>query len=615
MRKKRNGVALWASGVLGVLLVISTGGGVLAAVPQELLRGLDEAIQGFLPAEGVVIFAGEKEVYVDVTAEKGAAVGKEYLVERPGETLKHPVTGEVLGRTRTLVARVRITWIRKKFSKAEIVESEGAMKPAVGDLVRPARNPIGVFFPPQSKDAGIREMAEEVAAAARRVPNVEWKTSDPRSLRTSRASGAVIEAGADVGIGFNVSRDGVTLVVASASSEKEPWTREIPRENLREARRAAAEVRESESAEEAEKTGGSAEEETRRSRRDEAAAVEANQKTERRTASANRGFHEVKEEEGNAASFRLDFVPVAAVPADIDGDGTDEMLLAEEKVLHVFELSTKGAREMEKLSLGWMARAFLLSAGDIDGDGRDEIFVTQKPGDYVTGIGYRYRNGKLKKFYKAGGKFLRVMKIDGKAELFAQRYGSSRPFQGKIERLRYRDGKMVSEPAVFPGKARLFGVARLGGGFTVSLDYENHLLLFNPSGSLLWKSPLRYGGSNRRIESADKKNAEEFRTGLEVFDLDGDGTEDLIAVRNLLEGGAERGFIRLGRLQRYSSGKIVGMQLRGDRLVKRWETPLFDGELTNLGIAKIERGPVVVVVKVRKTGWNERKAELVLLPL
>ena len=78
--------------------------------PSTLLR----------PVYGYVVYVKGKQVYTDLTEERGVAAGNTVIIFREGEELKHPVTGAPLGRADEEVGRARIIEVGDKTSVAEI---------------------------------------------------------------------------------------------------------------------------------------------------------------------------------------------------------------------------------------------------------------------------------------------------------------------------------------------------------------------------------------------------------------------------------------------------------------------------------------------------------------
>jgi hypothetical protein len=103
---------------------------------------------------GYVVRADSTSVWLDLTAEDGAAPGRAFEVYTEGEELKHPVTGESLGRVRKTVASGAITDVSEKFSTGALAAGAADVKP--GQRVRftaPAPAPAAAPAAPPAKAA------------------------------------------------------------------------------------------------------------------------------------------------------------------------------------------------------------------------------------------------------------------------------------------------------------------------------------------------------------------------------------------------------------------------------------------------------------------------------
>lgn len=87
----------------------------------------------FAAAPGYVVKAEGGKVYLDFGQASGAAPGTTFTIYKEGEELKHPVTGESLGREEVLVAEGVIDEVREKYSIGSLKNSAGA---AAGQRVR-----------------------------------------------------------------------------------------------------------------------------------------------------------------------------------------------------------------------------------------------------------------------------------------------------------------------------------------------------------------------------------------------------------------------------------------------------------------------------------------------
>jgi len=573
---------------------------ILGSAGSALTRSVRES----LPGDILVIFTQGGEAYLDITREKGAAVGKKYFIERLGEEIKHPVTGDVLGHASVRIAEVQITWVQAGFSRAKVLSLAGENAIHVKDIARPAEQPIVLRLPLRHADGTFSKLTEgidaEIALALSNVPGAILRVGPALSMSSEgAASFSSLVPEAAIAVAGRIINDKVelSLINVAAGTVASQVNFAIP--------------------DSCKSLAGEKISNTRVSSAPD--AVRSSSPRE------NGSMERLEYKEAGEISVPLEFVPIDMTTGDIDGDGIDEIILVDNRTLRISKLKLDGTlSEIAKVSVGWAAAIFHVGAGDIDRDGIDEIYVVEKPGNFVRSAGYRFVNGKLERFFKEGGVFLRVVRSSNAAStdgdvLYGQSYGSSRPFHRSVLRYRFSADKkkLESASAGLPSNMTLFDFAVVGSsGFIASLDYESKLRLYNSSGDPVWTSQDAFGGSDIRLESADKRNSTELHTGVEAIDIDGDNVAEILAVQNLLDGGMIPGFIRIGNLQGYKNGRIVALALSGNTLVERWKTKTYSGIIKGYSIGNaLGRGPEAVFFSLEKLSFTGKRATLRSVPL
>src|SRR5438270_1262256 len=71
-------------------------------------------------APGYVVKVETGIVYLDFTEKAGASVGQPFQVYTEGEELKHPITGQSLGRVESKVAEGKLTQVLPMYSIGEL---------------------------------------------------------------------------------------------------------------------------------------------------------------------------------------------------------------------------------------------------------------------------------------------------------------------------------------------------------------------------------------------------------------------------------------------------------------------------------------------------------------
>jgi hypothetical protein len=109
------------------LLLTGTGLCQAAELGQEVRKDL-------APLSGHIIAVRADDYLIDLDAANGARNGDLFAVVRPGESIRDPKTGKVLGHEETLAAVLRITQVMRGFSKAVAMGRAGTVRQ--GDAVR-----------------------------------------------------------------------------------------------------------------------------------------------------------------------------------------------------------------------------------------------------------------------------------------------------------------------------------------------------------------------------------------------------------------------------------------------------------------------------------------------
>lgn len=111
----------------------------------------DEAgkkIAGIFPLmQGMVVKVEGDRVLVDLGARRGAYEGMELEVYREGEEVKHPISGQILGRRDVQRGVIRVVEVKEEFSEAVAVSLEKEAQFSWGDSVRVSSDRITVALP------------------------------------------------------------------------------------------------------------------------------------------------------------------------------------------------------------------------------------------------------------------------------------------------------------------------------------------------------------------------------------------------------------------------------------------------------------------------------------
>ncbi|MFZ4621330.1 MAG: FlgO family outer membrane protein, partial [Bacteroidota bacterium] len=83
--------------------------------------------------EGDVIKVDSDELFIDIGGMNGVRKGTKCVVFREGESIKHPISGEILGRKVTRLGEIIVIQVQDKFATVKTIESDQDIQ--VGDKV------------------------------------------------------------------------------------------------------------------------------------------------------------------------------------------------------------------------------------------------------------------------------------------------------------------------------------------------------------------------------------------------------------------------------------------------------------------------------------------------
>lgn len=257
---------------------------------------------------------------------------------------------------------------------------------------------------------------------------------------------------------------------------------------------------------------------------------------------------------------------------DIDGDGKDEILIASNAKIMIYQVRQQDIEPLGSITLPGFLAVHALNVADLDGDGQMEIYLSAtrsgNPLSFVmewqaaTGVRWLYENVLW---------YLRPMEIPGKGlVLMGQRGGvSGRPRPGIFQMRAGATGILpVGEALLVPEPVNLFDFVYVDlDGDTrselVALSHEEQLQVYSNTLKLLYTSPRGFGGRER---------SRGFTTPIRlvVSDFEEDGRKDLILVDNELSSPEI-----LANSRYYKNGQVRGLSWDGKGFMEMWHTNLF----------------------------------------
>lgn len=301
-------------------------------------------------------------------------------------------------------------------------------------------------------------------------------------------------------------------------------------------------------------------------------------------------FKPTREYEGlkPTGKISVDMAVMAFDMGDLDGDGEAELVILGRKKLLVY--SKKGEpfalRDGLKPSFG---EDFLkVSVGDVDNNGRAEIYLVSRYGVRARSTVLEWagkftrldrRTGHLQAVKDPGGSTFVLLFQDSRVdEFFSGRiYAMSYDKEGKVtrrERLPELRGVQFNTLA-------LFDLDRDGDPEFLGLGEDSRLHVWGKQGNTLWSGGKRLGGTNNaiRLGSAnpgDPPTRIPFNSRLLITDIDGDGSKEILAIKNipLVE--------HLRSFKVFTKSNLIAYRIEGTSLFPAWTTGDIDYCLTDM---------------------------------
>lgn len=145
--------------LFAVLLLLLTSAS-RAALPEHLSETLR-------PVDGVVIKLADGECLIDLGSQDGLRVGDLLAVLEPGEELRHPVSGALLGRIDRARTFLRVTRVKPDFSWARPLAADIVIRPA--DAVRRYGEVPALLIPANEED---HTLYNDLQTA---LPHLAWR--------------------------------------------------------------------------------------------------------------------------------------------------------------------------------------------------------------------------------------------------------------------------------------------------------------------------------------------------------------------------------------------------------------------------------------------------------
>ena len=257
---------------------------------------------------------------------------------------------------------------------------------------------------------------------------------------------------------------------------------------------------------------------------------------------------------------------------DIDGDALDEILIATNTKIHIYQLREKRIHPLATIALPAFLEVHALNVADLSANGVMEIYVSATRGGYPSSFVLEWQPEiGVTWLHKEVPLYLRPLQGPEKTiVLAAQRGGLGGGTLAGIYQLSVQ-GEMNTAAGKLlpvPNSVNLFDFVFAdleGDGVSeiVSLNKKEELKVFDSSLSVLYTSPSGFGG---------KENSKGLNrpVRLVVVDFDADGDDDILLVDNELYSPK-----MLKKSKYYENGQVRGLLWDRDLFLEMWRTNIF----------------------------------------
>ncbi|MEJ2156963.1 MAG: VCBS repeat-containing protein [Desulfobacteraceae bacterium] len=328
------------------------------------------------------------------------------------------------------------------------------------------------------------------------------------------------------------------------------------------------------------------------------------------------GSHRI---EGDAAGFapaaplvlrgrRESFQMTGVATGDVDGDGRNDIVCIGPSKVLVYRLVEKRLSKMAEY--GGTGHFIGVDALDVNGNGKAEIFITNfDNSDYHVRSFVLEMDGKqLTSVADGMNWYFRSVEVPNRGMILAgQRQGLSEPFAKGIFEMAWQSGKYAPAGRLpLPKDLEIYGFAY----GSVRAPHNIEVVAYNPGGFIRilsrngdeeWITSERYGGSNIFLDFPDKTDTFDHKyvylsPRIHLYDLDGDGLEEVFAVNN----DNLAGFMT--RVRSFKNGRLVALKWDELGMTPKWHTRNLAKYMADFAFADVDGDgkPEVVAAVVQK---------------
>lgn len=613
-RSRRRGPAALSA----ALLILATAAPALGQTGPAPFANLVDQIHALFPkVSGEVINVQGDQIMVSVGKRDGLTPGVELSLYREGRELRHPKTGEVLGRTEESLGRARVTRVLEQYSLATVLAGPAASPGEtlrVGDRARVSAGKIRLTLVPLSsgvKDAQVEAAVQELSAELGKRDRFQVVAGDAVSVRLAESGTRPEDALAGTGLSAAARGLGAEylLPVLFKRVQRKPFmeVRLFSDPGAPPLLSTALFVPPSVKPQPRGQFSGDP------SARPEKPAKQRSLLARLFGLDADSGAYSSGEgtiplKEVARLGFPVITLDVTVAPKD----RVPRLVITDGEMVYVYRIVNQSLEPDWTFNARAVGRIVSVQLADLDGDGVLEVVANRwdsKAG--MSSFVLTAPDGKPRYLVDSRRSILIAVDAQGdgvKRTLWAQDVDDVKFFtRGQADEVKVKDGGLVvARAARVPSSFRATGAvySSIAGKDRRSLAFidETHRLVITVDGQEMWQSAVSVGGGNATIEMergwVSGSPGRSFFFKMEpmplAVDLDGDGIDEIVVPQNVVREGllavvfkSPAGY----RIQSINSG--------------------FDGPITGLGAFKTDDSsqPTLIAAVVRFKGLFKSSGE------
>ncbi len=293
------------------------------------------------------------------------------------------------------------------------------------------------------------------------------------------------------------------------------------------------------------------------------------------------------------------------------GDNNREIFITGSRSFQYYLLGSEMILQAEViLPLG--LKILGVDTADLDNNGISEIFLTLMDGDKLSSQIWIPEGKSLKKLSDELPYLFRAIAFQGKSrKIYAQQLGGEADYYGDLYEVTGKGALIeLKNPVKLPHGANILNVnmfRRDDKSFSIVINTDGYLLVYNEKGEKIWKSSEKYGGSEAFISIEDMQGMKTTGSPVRKVFLEQrilvtrDG--EVIVPKN-------EGSYNIGNSRSYTKNSLNAFSWNGVTLEEIWHTRLSQNYLVDYQLDE-ERKELITLEVVLKSGIFEKGASAV----